>query len=77
MTTLNDPISLLRGVPTARQEQLRRLKLETIGDLLFHFPRSYEDLTDVRPIAKLSADAIQTVQGEVVEIAVSRSLADE
>jgi len=69
MTTLNDSIALLRGISTTRQEQLRRLKLETIGDLLFHFPRSYEDLTDVRPIAKLSADAIQTVQGEVVEIA--------
>src|SRR5207245_2558812 len=44
-------------------------------DLLFHFPRSYEDLTDVRPISSLSAGSVQTVHGEVVEIE-GRELAD-
>ena len=44
------------------------LGIETVGDLLFHFPRAYEDLTDVRRIAALSAGKTQTVQGEVVEI---------
>jgi ATP-dependent DNA helicase RecG len=49
-------------------EQLRRLGIETVGDLLFHFPRAYEDLSDVRPIARLSEGILQTVQGEIVEI---------
>jgi ATP-dependent DNA helicase RecG len=66
---LLQPLSTLRPLSITRQDQLRRLRIETIGDLLFHFPRSYEDLTDVRPIAQLSADAIQTVQGEIVEMA--------
>ncbi|MFL5244596.1 MAG: ATP-dependent DNA helicase RecG [Gemmataceae bacterium] len=66
---LQQPLTTLRSVSSTRQDQLRRLHITTIADLLFHFPRSYEDLTDVRPIAKLSADAIQTVQGEVVDIA--------
>src|SRR5205085_11199014 len=48
---------------------LKRLGIETAGDLLFHFPRSYEDLTDVRPIAALAEGQTQTVRGEVVEIA--------
>src|SRR5207248_5249527 len=51
------------------------LGIETIADVLFHFPRSYEDLTDVRPIDSLSAGSVQTVHGEVVEIA-GRELAD-
>src|SRR5262249_15365473 len=42
--------------------------LATVGDLLFHFPRAYEDLSDLRPIARLSAGTLQTVQGEVVEM---------
>jgi ATP-dependent DNA helicase RecG len=72
---LKQSVQYLKGVGRARAELLRRLGIETIADLLFHFPRSYEDLTDVRPISQLSADRLQTVHGEVVEIA-GRHLAD-
>jgi ATP-dependent DNA helicase RecG len=65
---LQQGLQTLRGVTPTRLEQLRRLHLATVGDLLFHFPRAYEDLTDVRPIERLSAGTIQTVQGEVVDI---------
>jgi ATP-dependent DNA helicase RecG len=58
----------LPGLSPARRELLGRLGLRTVGDLLFHFPRCYEDLTDLRPIAALTAGALQTVQGEVVEM---------
>jgi ATP-dependent DNA helicase RecG len=58
----------LKGVGPARLELLRRLGIETIGDLLFHFPRSYDDLSDMRPIAQLAAGTLQTIEGEVVEI---------
>jgi ATP-dependent DNA helicase RecG len=68
-------LDTLPGISAARLELLERLGLRTVGDLLFHFPRTYEDLNDVRPIAALSADGIQTVQGEVVEIE-GRSLSD-
>jgi ATP-dependent DNA helicase RecG len=75
----DDPLAVglntLPGATPSRLDLLARLGLHTVGDLLFHFPRSYEDLNDVRPIAALSAGAIQTVQGEVVEIE-GRSLAD-
>jgi ATP-dependent DNA helicase RecG len=65
---LKQSIQYLKGVGPARYEQLRRLGIETIRDLLFHFPRYYEDLSDIRLIANLSEGSIQTVQGEVVEI---------
>jgi ATP-dependent DNA helicase RecG len=61
-------VQSLRGMTPARLDQLARLGVRTVGDLLFHFPRSYEDLTDVRPITALSEGAVQTVRGEVVEI---------
>jgi ATP-dependent DNA helicase RecG len=72
---LQQSAQFLKGVGPARADLLGRLGIETIGDLLFHFPRSYEDLTDVRPITALSAGTLQTVHGEVVEIA-GRHLAD-
>jgi ATP-dependent DNA helicase RecG len=65
---LKQSVQYLKGVGPARAELLRWLGIETIADVLFHFPRSYEDLTDVRPITSLSADSLQTVHGEVVEI---------
>jgi ATP-dependent DNA helicase RecG len=61
-------IECLRGVTPLRREQLERLGIRTIGDLLFHFPRAYEDLSDHRRITALSAGVLQTVAGEVVEI---------
>lgn len=75
----NNPLHIaleaLADISAHRLELLQRLGLGSVGDLLFHFPRNYEDLNDVRSIAALSADGIQTVQGEVVEIE-GRSLSD-
>ncbi len=65
---LADCAQYVKGVGPARYELLRKLGIETIGDLLFHFPRAYEDLTDCRRIADLTAEQVQTVAGEVVEI---------
>jgi ATP-dependent DNA helicase RecG len=72
---LQTPLAHLPGVTPYRRELLARLGLLTVGDLLFHFPRSYEDLTDVRTIASLTDGTTQTVQGEVVELD-SRNLAN-
>jgi ATP-dependent DNA helicase RecG len=69
-------VSILRGVTELRGEQLQRLGIRTVGDLLFHFPRTYEDLTDYRPITALTPGSIQTVRGEVVEIPDGRYLPD-
>jgi ATP-dependent DNA helicase RecG len=65
---LRQPVQFVKGVGPVRSEQLRRLGIETVGDLLFHFPRQYDDLSDIRPIAALAEGTLQTVQGEVVEI---------
>lgn len=65
---LHQSAQFLKGVGPARFEKLQRLGIETVGDLLFHFPRSYDDLSDLRPISALSEGKLQTVQGEVVEI---------
>jgi ATP-dependent DNA helicase RecG len=65
---LQQSVQFLKGVGPARAELLAKLDVRTVGDLLFHFPRSYDDLTKVRPMEQIEAGALQTVQGEVVEI---------
>jgi ATP-dependent DNA helicase RecG len=74
-TPLADTILILKGIGTARADLLARLGVHTIGDLVLHFPRSYDDLSDVRRVDQLEAGLLQTVQGEVVEIG-GRELAD-
>ncbi len=67
-----DPLKMsaqfVKGVGPSRYELIKRLGLETVEDLLFFFPRTYEDLSDRRSIAQLTAGKVQTVVGEVVEI---------
>jgi ATP-dependent DNA helicase RecG len=40
---LHDNIQYLRGVGPSVSEKLERLGITTVGDLLYHFPRDYED----------------------------------
>ncbi|MCR4414046.1 MAG: ATP-dependent DNA helicase RecG [Thermoguttaceae bacterium] len=64
---LATPVQFLRGVGPARAELLQRLGLHTLSDVLFNFPRDYEDLTDRREIADLEEGKLQTVVGVVEE----------
>ena len=45
------PLLRLPGVGEKRAEQLARLGLHTVSDLLFHFPRAYENRGDVVSLA--------------------------
>jgi ATP-dependent DNA helicase RecG len=65
---LEESVQFLKGVGSARAELLAKLEIRTVGDLLLHFPRSYDDLSDVRRVDQLEAGVLQTVQGEIVEM---------
>ena len=56
MARLSDPVTSLKGVGPARAKQLENLNIRTLGDLICHFPRGYEDRTKLVPIAQLQAD---------------------
>ena len=56
MAKLSDPITLLRGVGPAKQKLFQALNIFTLGDLICHFPRGYEDRTKLLPLAQLEVD---------------------
>ena len=56
MAKLTDPITMLKGVGPARAKQFANLNIFTLGDLIGHFPRAYEDRTRLVPIEKLEPD---------------------
>ena len=65
---LATPVQYVKGVGERRAELLDRLGLRAARDVLFFFPRDYEDLTDRRQIPDLEEGALQTVCGVVEEI---------
>ncbi|MFO0870184.1 MAG: ATP-dependent DNA helicase RecG [Pirellulales bacterium] len=65
---LATPVQYLRGVGPERAVLLNRLGLHTARDLLFYFPRSYEDMSDVRELALLVDGAPVSVVGTVTEV---------
>ncbi len=53
MAGLYDSVRYLKGVGETRAKILAGLGIQTLYDLLSHFPRAYEDRTRVVPIAEL------------------------
>ena len=56
MAKLTDPITMLKGIGPTKAKQFANLNIFTLGDLICHFPRAYEDRTKLVPIEKLEAD---------------------
>lgn len=48
-----------------QQKALKRLRIETIEDLLFHFPSRYGDTTEVVMISNLQAGETATIYGKI------------
>ena len=56
MAKLSDPITILKGIGPSKAKQFANLNIFTLGDLICHFPRGYEDRTKPVPIEKLEPD---------------------
>ena len=56
MARLSDPITILKGIGPAKAKAFAQLNIVTLGDLICHFPRGYEDRTVLVPIEKLEVD---------------------
>ena len=56
MARLSDPITILKGIGPSKAKQFANLNIFTLGDLICHFPRGYEDRTKLVPIEKLEPD---------------------
>jgi len=69
MASVLDPgtaVQYLKGVGPARARALARLGIETVADLLAHYPRRYFDRTGTRTIGSLRPGQEATVLGEVL-----------
>jgi len=68
LEALNTPAQFLKGVGPQRAELLAKMGLHYARDLLFFFPRDYEDMSELREIDQLVEDQECSVVGVVEEI---------
>ena len=61
-------MQFVRGVGPKRAQLLAKLGIRTAADLLFFFPRRYEDFTGQSQIHELELDEVAGVVGEVDDI---------
>ena len=58
----------VKGVGPARQKLLSRLGIETVDDLIMHFPRGYHDRSALMQIGAAAPGRTVTLRGEVVAV---------
>ncbi len=76
--TQSTPVSELNGVGKVRAAQLQKLGINTVGDLIYFFPRAYEKRGDIRPLSSFDPERqcayMLTVASEVKTANIRRGL---
>ena len=61
----NAKLTVLQGVGPRSAEALEKLGMQTLGDMLYYFPRRYEDYSQLKPIQSLMYNDVVTVLGTI------------
>lgn len=64
--TLDSSVQFVKGIGPRKGDALKAHGIETVQDLLQHFPRGYLDRSNTIPINKAAKDALITVVGKVL-----------
>lgn len=64
---LTQPVQFLKGVGPKMVVRFNAKKIDTVEDLLYFLPRTYEDRREIRKINKLETGTIQTIMATVVQ----------
>jgi len=65
---LNAALTVLQGVGPKNASSLEKLGLFTLGDMLYNFPRRYDDYSLLKPIRDLFYGEVVTVIGQIQSV---------
>lgn len=67
-TPESSSLRYLRGIGPKRAEALAKLGVQTLRELLYFFPRRYEDRSSLSKIEDLTPGQTTTIQGEILSV---------
>jgi len=70
--SLDMPIQYMKGVGPKRAALFQNMGIHNIGDLLFFFPREYQDRRSITLIAQAPIDSLVSVRGKIIKLDVLR-----
>jgi len=70
---LDTEIKNISNIGPVYSKRLKKLGIETVKDLCFHFPRKYENFSNLIPISDLKINETSTVFGTILTLESSRS----
>lgn len=70
---VNSPVTKIRGVGAWHAKRLKKLGIETVNDMLSHFPARYEDFTNVKEIKDIKIGETCTTVAKVKKISTRRT----
>ncbi len=73
MIKLCTPLYEVKGIGPKFFERLKKFGIETVKNLLWHFPYRYEDFSQISKIADLKINQSATVQGVISDIKLRRT----
>lgn len=73
LLSFDTPIQNISRISPAYQKRLARLGIITLRDLFYHFPRRYEDFSNIKNISDLKLGETATVQGKIAQIKTVRT----
>jgi ATP-dependent DNA helicase RecG len=70
---LQTPVSELIGVGDHYSKKIAKLDIKTVGDLLLHLPRRWDDYSHIVTIGKIRPDETASIQGTIWKIGNKRT----
>ncbi|MBI2020696.1 ATP-dependent DNA helicase RecG [Candidatus Daviesbacteria bacterium] len=65
---LNSPLYTITGIGSSLTIKLKRLNLNIVGDLIYHFPFRYDDFSKIAPASEAQIGEVVTLRGEIWSI---------
>jgi ATP-dependent DNA helicase RecG len=71
--TFSTPIEHIPHIGPAFGKRLKTLKIKTLGDLVFYFPKYYQDYSSIQKITSVKINESICIKGKVLEIEEEKS----
>lgn len=68
MNNLNKEIQFVKGIGPKRADKLHKLNIFTLKDLIYYFPRQYEDRSIIKKISQLENEDKVSIKGIITKI---------